>query len=195
MEAKRVYLDSSIWISHILQEKRNNRAQTVQQLFHQIEEDEGVILISHLVLLEVLEVIRKRITENEPYTDLGDDKKKEITDKVQEKTNLFLKALSRLIREHRVALIDSQKPVDQWFKATYSIFVSSSGDISAHNYYPDGGRRALPKYQYRGVGHYDIQHALTAQEFSAGDLHTFDQGFVELEGHQEFEGMNFLIHR
>ena len=76
MEAKRVYLDSSIWISHILQEKRNNRAQTVQQLFHQIEEDEGVILISHLVLLEVLEVIRKRITENEPYTDLGDDKRR-----------------------------------------------------------------------------------------------------------------------
>lgn len=195
METKRVYFDSSIWVSHVLQEKRNNRAQTVQQLFDQIEEDEEVILVSHLVLLEVLEVIRKRITESEPYTDLDDSKKKEIKDKIQEKTNLFLKALSQLIREHRVALIDSQKPVDQWFKMTYSIFVSSSGDISIHNYYPDGRRRTLPKYQYRGVGHYDIQHALTAQEFSARDLHTFDQGFVELEDHQEFEGMKFLVHR
>lgn len=195
MEAKRVYLDSSIWVSHILQEKRNNRAQTVQQLFHQIEEDEDVILVSHLVLLEVLEVIRKRITESEPYTDLDDNKKKEIKGKVQKKTSLFLKALSHLIREHRVALIDSQKPVDQWFGMTYSIFISSSGDISTHNHYPGGRRRALPKYRYRGVGHYDIQHALTAQEFSARDLHTFDQGFVELEGHQEFEGMKFLIHR
>jgi len=84
MEAKRVYLDSSIWVSNILQEKRNNRAQTVQQLFHKIEEDEGVILVSHLVLLEILEVIRKRITESEPYTDLDGNKRKEIKDKVQE---------------------------------------------------------------------------------------------------------------
>ena len=66
METRRVYFDSSIWVSHILQEKRNNRAQTVQQLLDRIEKDEEVILVSHLVLLEVLEVIRKRITERSP---------------------------------------------------------------------------------------------------------------------------------
>jgi len=72
-------------ISYSPGETGNNRAQTVQQLFHQIEEDEDVILVSHLVLLEVLEVIRKRITESEPYTDLDDNKKKEIKGQGSEK--------------------------------------------------------------------------------------------------------------
>ncbi|HOZ43977.1 MAG TPA: hypothetical protein PLD13_10295 [Methanoculleus sp.] len=95
-----------------------------------IEGDGGVILISHPALLEVLEVIRKGITESKPYTDLDNGKKKAIKDKVQEKASLFLKALFRLTRGHRVVLVESQMPVDRWYKMTYSPFVSSSGDIS-----------------------------------------------------------------
>ncbi|KAF5029865.1 PIN domain-containing protein [Methanoculleus sp. 10] len=193
METRRVYFDSSIWVSHILQEKRNNRAQTVQQLLDQIKEDEEVILVSHLVLLEVLEVIRKRVTEKEPYSELNDEKKKEIMAKIQEKTNVFLKSLSQLIKEHKVALIDSQEPVDKWFKRTYSIYISSSGDISARNYSPD--RRGNPALRYQGVGHYDIQHALTAKEFSARALYTFDQGFSRLDNDRAFEGVRFLIYQ
>ena len=193
METRRVYFDSSIWVSHILQEKRNNRAQTVQQLLDQIKEDEEVILVSHLVLLEVLEVIRKRVTEKEPYSELNDEKKKEIMAKIQEKTNVFLKSLSQLIKEHKVALIDSQEPVDKWFKRTYSIYISSSGDISARNYFPD--RRGNPALRYQGVGHYDIQHALTAKEFSARALYTFDRGFSRLDNDRAFEGVRFLIYQ
>lgn len=193
METRRVYFDSSIWVSHILQEKRNNRAQTVQQLLDRIEKDEEVILVSHLVLLEVLEVIRKRITEREPYTEFNDEKKKEIMDKIQKKTNVFLRSLSQLIKEHKVALIDSQEPVDKWFKRTYSIYISSSGDISARNYPPDRGGN--PALRYRGVGHYDIQHALTAKEFSARALYTFDRGFSRLDNDRAFEGVRFLIYQ
>lgn len=193
METRRVYFDSSIWVSHILQEKRNNRAQTVQQLLDQIEEDEEVILVSHLVLLEVLEVIRKRITEREPYTELNDEKKKKIMDKIQEKTNVFLKSLSQLVKEHKVALIDSQEPVDKWFKRTYSIYISSSGGISTRNYSPS--HRGGPALRYQGVGHYDIQHALTAKEFSARALYTFDRGFSRLDDNRAFEGMRFLIYQ
>lgn len=193
MEAKRVYFDSSIWISYFLKEEQNNRVQTVQQLIDQIEEADEVILVSHLVLLEVLEVIRKRITEQEPYTNLDRTRKEEIKDKVQEKTHLFIKSLSQLMKEHKVALISPQEPVETWFNRTYSIFTSSFGDVSTRNYCYDCKRNIPPKYRYRGVGHYDIQHALTAKEFSARDLYTFDRGFAELKNNPEFEGINILI--
>ena len=80
METRRVYFDSSIWVSHILQEKRNNRAQTVPKLLDGLKRTR--VILSPPVLLEVLEVIRKRITEREPYTELM-TKKKEIMDKIQ----------------------------------------------------------------------------------------------------------------
>lgn len=189
MENRRVYFDSSLWVSYILQEKHKNRAQQVQQLIDQIKKDDEVILVSHLVLLEVLEVIRKRITETEPYTDLDDDKKDKIKRIIQEKTNLFINGLSRLVRERRVALVNSQESVDTWFKTTYSIFTSSFGDISTNS----GRGNSPPRYRYLGVGHYDIQHALTAKEFSARDLYTFDRGFAELQNYQEFNGIRFVI--
>jgi predicted nucleic acid-binding protein len=191
MGIRRVYFDSSLWISYILQENLDNRAQRVQQLIDQIKEDDEVILVSHLVLLEVLEVIRKRITQMEQYTSLDDNKKEEIKDKIQEKTNNFIEILYRLVQEHRVALVNSQESVDTWFKATYSIFTTSFGDISTYN---SGGKgNNPPRYRYRGVGHYDIQHALTAKEYSARGLYTFDWGFAELQGNQEFEGIQFVI--
>jgi predicted nucleic acid-binding protein len=191
MGTRRVYFDSSLWISYILQENLDNRAQRVQQLIDQIKEDDEVILVSHLVLLEVLEVIRKRITQMEQYTSLDDNKKEEIKDKIQEKTNNFIEILYRLVQEHRVALVNSQESVDTWFKATYSIFTTSFGDISTYN---SGGKGNNPlRYRYRGVGHYDIQHALTAKEYSARGLYTFDWGFAELQGNQEFEGIQFVI--
>jgi predicted nucleic acid-binding protein len=191
MGTRRVYFDSSLWISYILQENLDNRAQRVQQLIDQIKEDDEVILVSHLVLLEVLEVIRKRITQMEQYTSLDDNKKEEIKDKIQEKTNNFIEILYRLVQEHRVALVNSQESVDTWFKATYSIFTTSFGDISTYN---SGGKgNNPPRYRYRGVGHYDIQHALTAKEYSARGLYTFDWGFAELQGNQEFEGIQFVI--
>jgi predicted nucleic acid-binding protein len=191
MGTRRVYFDSSLWISYILQENLDNRAQRVQQLIDQIKEDDEVILVSHLVLLEVLEVIRKRITQMEQYTSLDDNKKEENKDKIQEKTNNFIEILYRLVQEHRVALVNSQESVDTWFKATYSIFTTSFGDISTYN---SGGKgNNPPRYRYRGVGHYDIQHALTAKEYSARGLYTFDWGFAELQGNQEFEGIQFVI--
>ncbi|MFA7073516.1 MAG: hypothetical protein HQP72_05830 [Methanoculleus sp.] len=160
-------------------------------MIDQIKEDDEVILVSHLVLLEVLEVIRKRITQMEQYTSLDDNKKEEIKDKIQEKTNNFIEILYRLVQEHRVALVNSQESVDTWFKATYSIFTTSFGDISTYN---SGGKgNNPPRYRYRGVGHYDIQHALTAKEYSARGLYTFDWGFAELQGNQEFEGIQFVI--
>lgn len=195
MEAKLVYFDSSIWISHFLQESLNDRAQTVQQLIEQIENDNEVILVSYLVLLEVLEVMRKRITEKEPYTTLDDDKKKEIKDKVQKKTDLFLESLSQLVKDHKVAIVNSQEPVDKWFKTTYSILRASFGDISAPNYSSNGGKKKSPKYHYKGAGHYDIQHALTAKEFSAKDLHTFDQRFADLENYPDFKGIKFCVYQ
>ncbi len=123
-----------------------------------IEGDGGVILISHPALLEVLEVIRKGITESKPYTDLDNGKNKAIKDKVQEKASLFLKALFRLTRGHRVVLVESQKPVDRWYKMTYSPFVSSSGDISTITIISATGG-ALPGYRYRGAGHHEVQRA------------------------------------
>lgn len=195
MEAKLVYFDSSIWVSHFLQEDLNGRAQTVQQLIEQIEKDDEIILVSYLVLLEVLEVMRKRITEREPYTIFDEDKKKEIKDKVQEKTDIFLESISQLAQDRKVAFINSQEPLDKWLTKTYSIFRVSFGDVSTPNYISSGGKKNSPKCHYKGIGHYDIQHALTAKEFFAKDLHTFDQGFAELENYPDFKGIKFCVHK
>jgi len=195
MEAKLVYFDSSIWISYFLQESLNERAQAVQQLIEQIEKDNGVILISYLVLLEVLEVMRKRITEREPHTNLDEDKKKEVKDKVQEKTDIFLESISQLAKNRKVAFINSQEPLDKWLKKTYSIFRTSFGDISTPNYISGGGKKNPPKYHYKGAGHYDIQHALIAKEFFAEGLHTFDQGFAELANYPDFKEIKFCVHK
>ncbi len=195
MEAQLVYFDSCMWISHFLQENLNERAQTVQQLIEQIENDGEVILVSYLVLLEVLEVMRKRIAERESYTNFDDDKKKEIKDKVQEKADIFLESISQLAKDRKVAFINSQEPLDKWLKTTYSIFKVSFGDVSTPNYISSGGKKNSPKCHYKGVGHYDIQHALTAKEFFAKDLHTFDQGFAELEDYPDFKGINFCVYK
>lgn len=116
--------------------------------------------------------------------------KKEIDDRILK----FLDALSALVARDKLIWEDPRRSMEKVFAETLNILKEAFGSFG-DAYECKFCNRTLPSpnYYYRGVGQYDIQHAIIAREMKASKLITFDRGFDVLSKHNFFPTIIFDI--
>lgn len=185
-----VYFDSSIWLSYLLGDRHQAKA---AKLMERIDKGGDIALVSTLVMLEILEVIRKRITEAENYVGLTESAKRGIESKIKGKTREFIDKMTRLVGQGKAMLVDPDESLVDYFKKTLSLFLPYLGDVERFDYCFICRRRTAVRYRYRGLGHFDIQHAINARESSANEIASFDKAFSQLHKISGFDSLKVTV--
>ncbi|MFA4861036.1 type II toxin-antitoxin system VapC family toxin [Methanoregula sp.] len=192
MSDARVYFDTSIWYSYMVKDKHTEKA---KKLFAYAEENKIKIAVSHLVLLELFDIIRKRTIENSEYNGLSDDRKKQLIQNYEDTRQEIAEKISKLWKAEKIEIKDPDNKIVDHYKNIYKYLVQSFGDIGQKDWCFDC-KCKMPqiKYKYQGTGHLDIQHALIARDFQIKQFVTFDKGFSEIIKNKEFESLKIEIY-
>jgi len=158
-----------------------------------IEKSDDTVIISTLVILEIIEVIRKRITEKEGYVGLTEPAKRRIRTKIENKTREFIDKMTKLAHTGKAILADPDKSVKDYLQNTLNLCFTCFGDIDHFGYCFICKRQTPMRYRYRGLGYYDLQHAINARECSAEEIMSFDKAFYQLRNIQEFKSLKINI--
>lgn len=188
-----MYLDSSILVSWILpNDRRHARA---LEVISSIKNGQVIGVISSLGILETIDVIRKRVAQNYPYTEPSD--KMDLTpikDAINKKIEEFLDGITILASKSQIIWNDPSLNMDKIFDEAFAVQRGSFGTIR-HATNCIGCEKSLDenKYYYFGAGQYDVQHAIIAKSLKVNMLRTFDGGFKYLIGLENFKGLSIVI--
>jgi hypothetical protein len=138
------------------------------------------VVISTLVLLEVIDVIRKRVTEKEFYAGLGFAARRAIESKAQTKIQEFVNKTTRLAAQGKARIVDPDRGLADYHQETLRLSQPHFGMVDESNQCPVCRRALALRYKFRGLGHYDIQHAINARDCLANELFSFDKAFSQM---------------
>lgn len=159
-----------------------------------IESSTDTAIVSPLIILEIVDVTRKRLVEKERFQGLNPPIKTQINDRINSRIREILKRITILAKERKVMIVDPKVPIGESQNLIYKLVRSNDGEIQSKNRCSSCNQAINPpKYRYRILGHYDIQHALIAKEFSATEIVAFDKAFPQLEKFNEFDGIKITI--
>lgn len=178
-----IYLDTSIWLSYFMRDKNYKKSEEI--LKNAIENNETNILFSSLILLEIIDVIRKKTPEKELFQGKNAQVISNIENKIEEKITKILDIFSKWESSEKACLINPDISVDNYHKKTFSNLQICYGNVFCD--FEKG------KYYYHGPGNDDVQHALIAKNCHASELQSFDQGFEKFITMQEFENLKIVV--
>jgi hypothetical protein len=156
-----------------------------------------IAIVPHLVLLEILDAMHKRLTERfsdaEKFDEIDEQKAAEIKKKVM--TNIYssIDLITSLSMEGKVLMINPQMPLDDYLAITLELYKPYLGYMEETNSCPQCHQKIAPKYRYRGTGFYDFQHAINAKECGAVELHTHDTFFKDFVKLPRFSKLRIII--
>jgi predicted nucleic acid-binding protein len=182
-EASLVYFDAAIWISFIL--KESGRYDHAKDELERLNRGDTAI-VSTLVMLEVISVIRQRVTQAERFVGINSGAKDSIIKKVDTKINEFVGHIIQLEKQGKIKITNPDMKIDPFFTSALTILQNHKGDLKEFNYCFICKRNILPSYKFSGLGHFDIMHALNAMECSVKELVTFDEAFNQLPAIPQF---------
>lgn len=186
-----LYFDSCVWISYVLPRDKHH-FKAVNQL-ERIERGEDEVIVSSQVILEFLDVIRKRIVQEENYVGLNNAAKTRIKTKIDAITRKFMNMLTLLAHEHKVMIANPNQNLTDYLHLTQKILIQHFGDIGEFSFCFTCNRSTPTRYRYRGMGHYDIQHAINAKDAKADEIVSFDQPFRFLNDIDGFSSLKVTV--
>lgn len=191
MVSSPVYFDTNIWYSYFVKDRHSGKA---KKLFELVEKNKSIVLVSELIILELIDIIKKRIIENSEYSDLSDDRIKELVKEYEQKRLDVVEKISFLLAKGKIIIKDPDCSIKQTYNNIKKYSSKGFGEINSRDYCFDCEQKLpKPKYKYRGVGSWDILHALTVKDLGIKDFYTFDKGFSELAINKDFNSVNFKI--
>lgn len=152
---------------------------------HQAMQNKDVIFYSSLVLLEIIDVIRKKYPEKVTYRGKNPTIQSQIENKIEEKINKILDIFTKWEFSGRARFMNPTLPVDDFHKKTFSNLRICYGDVINDD--------LKNEYRYLGPGNDDVQHALIAKECHVNELISRDNGFNKFITLQEFENLKITV--
>ena len=205
-----VYYDTNIWVSYMLGD-RDDYYVYCKPLIDDIETGEKVAIGSYLVIMEAIHVLRQRIVEKREFTG-GDraecDKNIPVADSLVKK---FMSKMKKLAEKQKIIIVGSNKTVDYHHHTTLGKLNDYFGyvrPVSICPYCKKGrvGREkqntcpscnsspgSVNKYQYKALGHADIEHAYFARYNSVSIFCSADTSFHGLKNDPDFSPIKFQI--
>ena len=132
--------------------------------------------------MEIIGVIRKRVVEKAIYGELSAQRKEEIRNTAETLSKEFIDKITKLAEQKRILLVNPDRILSSYLEDTIGYLQNYFGSIDESHEQPQ-------MFHYKGLGHYDIQHAINARDCSADELISFDKAFSDL---RELFGSDFL---
>jgi predicted nucleic acid-binding protein len=187
------YLDSSVLVAWALD--KDPQHAKADQIIDDIRNGRIVAITSSFALMEVIDAIRKRVTQwarhaGHPRATNMNFLVTQITEVIRK----FLNGVTALAAQRKLIWDDPNQTVKNVFEEALPILRNTFGSFGNASRCKFCEQPLLvPKYYYRGVGQYDVQHAILARELKADALITFDRGFTDLAGHPAFSAVTFDV--
>ncbi len=147
------------------------------------------VIVSTLCILEVLDVIKKRICEKEKYAGLNDQAKAMIVEKINQKSAAFVNYLIQLEQRQQIKFTDPAIVLSRYLFDTFRLYKNnfSTNNIICSKQFME------KQYKFHGLGFYDLQHALNAKECFADEIVTLDKGFNQLKVSKDFANLKINV--
>jgi hypothetical protein len=194
----KIYLDSNVWFSFLLKKDDSKSSIEYQQaniIINKIVSDSNLIaLVSHLVILEIICIIRKKVVTKMKITE-----NKEINDKDNEillkktidyLTKEFINYITRWEAAGKLQIVKIDESLSNVLKREQKILRNKFGEIKKTTKC-FVCKSEYHEYTYRGIDHYDIQHAIIAEYAKANQFITFDRGYECIK--EDFTSLNIHI--
>jgi hypothetical protein len=195
---EKIYLDSNVWFSYLLKKDDSKGSIEYQQaniIINKIVSDSNLIaLISHLVILEIISIIRKKvvtkmkITENKEINDK--DNKNLLKKTIDYLTKEFIDYITRWEAAGKLQIVKIDESLSNVLKREQKILKNNFGEIKKTTKC-FVCKSKYHEYTYRGIDHYDIQHAIIAEYAKANQFITFDRGYECIK--EDFPSLNIHI--
>ncbi len=182
-------MDSSVWIAYLLKDHGDKADKVVEKL----RQSDARVLVSSLVILEILDVMRKRITEREKFLGINAANRQQIEAKVNAKIREFMDLMTKLAKQGKVSIVDPDIGLRQYLGKTLGVHEPHFGQILKSDICPVCSAVIPSRYRYVGPGLWDIQHAFNARECTAHEIISFDHGFDQLRGIHQFDALKITV--
>lgn len=180
-----IYLDTSVWLAFFNKNDKNHDAAKLI-LDNAIKDDEVIIFYSTLVLLEIIDVIRRKYPEKQTYQGNIPEVRSHIEREIEDRIRIILDRFSRWESSGKAQYVDPEfVKVFDHHRNTLKNLQICVGDVVC-DYDND-------KYKYKGPGNDDVQHALIASDCSVKKLFSADRGFEKFITMNDFQALTITV--
>src|SRR6476620_5659857 len=195
---EKIYLDSNVWFSYLLKKEDGKNSIEYQQaniIINKIVSNSNLIaLISNLAIIEIIRIIRKKVVTKMKITGIKDindkDSKLLLKNIIDNLTKKFIDYITSWEAVGKLQIVKIDESLSSILKKEQKILKNNFGEIKkTTKCYVC--KSDYHEYTYRGIDHYDIQHAIIAEYAKANQFITFDRGYEYLK--EEFPSLNIHI--
>jgi hypothetical protein len=195
---EKIYLDSNVWFSYLLKKDDSKNSIEYEQaniIINKIVSDNNLVaLISHLVIIEIISIIRKKVVTKLKITgnvDINDKESKlQLKKIIDDLTKKFIDHITRWEAAGKLQIVKIDESLSDVLIREQKILKNSFGEIKKTTKC-FVCKSEYHEYTYRGIDHYDIQHAIIAEYAKADQFITFDRGYECIK--EEFPSLNIYI--
>ncbi|MDQ6723765.1 MAG: hypothetical protein M3Z01_05820 [Thermoproteota archaeon] len=197
---EKIYIDSNVWFSFLLKGNQDKNKESIEfeqadLIINKIKSNDNLIaLTSHLVILEITSIIRKKIVTkmkidgNIHINDQGSKHKLKTT--IDNLTKEFIDYITKWESIGKLQIVKMDESLSNVLKKEQKILKKHFGEIRKTT------KCLICKseyhgYSYRGIDHYDILHAMIAEYAKADQFITFDRGYECIK--EDFPTLNIII--
>ena len=180
-------------------------------LIDNIENKNKVAIISYLMLIETIHVLRTKVIKKTPFTG---ESRSECDSKKSNAENIikdFMRIINEFSKQKKILLIRPRETItDHHSKVLKKIrnyfgyirpmsicpyCIKAYVDRKSTNECPSCGKSldSVKEYQYKGLGHADLEHAFLAKQSSSPVFYSSDTSFGDLKGDPDFGSLIFEI--
>ena len=204
---KFAYYDANIWIAHMLGSADLFYC-VCKPLIDDIENGRKIVLVTHLVIMETIYALRRRLVEKNIS---GTNDTDVLTTEVEEYVVKFIRLVARLSEQEKIIIPRPSSSISDLSSVVANTLRRYFGQISRERHctrcqrkYPikdlssecpscNGPLEPSRKYKYKGLSHVDIEHAYFARSFNASTFYTTDASFNDLSRDADFSLITFEI--
>lgn len=173
------YFDANIWVAYMLNELDQHHL-FANKLVDEMQKGKYQVYVSDLVLLETITSLRRKLPVKIEKTHMT---KSSLKEHVKTKTYDFLNIMVKLEMDEKIINKNPNMPITQLHRNANRYLINYFGDL----------QRQGKHYLYKGLNHWDFQHALIAKSVGASVFYTTDSGFEQLKKIEQFSSLNFVI--
>ena len=184
MDRTRDYWDANVWAAYALKDADPHYA-ACRHLFDDLHDGKRVVVVPALVVGEVIQVIRREaVRDVVTVCDGGVPSPQAAQDLADEAVRGFFHNLAGLASTGRVIIGRPSQYAGQYAGMSLRMMIRHMGSFEPH------GKMGLI---HRGLGMFDMMHALAARDYGVQNFCTRDRQFRSLAGDPEFAAINFVV--
>jgi predicted nucleic acid-binding protein len=192
-QVEKIYIDSNVWFSYITRGKYDPHFEKADVIIDSINRNsDRVAIISQLSLLELVNSIRNRVVIRAEYqggVNENPEVEIDLKNKIDQSIKDIMDIITKWVSSGKLRIVDVKTPMTEILVQAQLFLNKTFGVIKDHDRCK-ACKNTHYGYEYKGVDHWDIQHALIAKEANVNTFVTFDHGFNDL---RQYFGNDYRI--